>query len=99
MRHAWILSNNMQVLQIFRDNKESTFFQALLREKDHGCLGVMPRLRNRRVPGSKPNSTEDSPYMWAWFMLNLTSGVKRPPAGVVWKFREGDVNSGVAPIR
>ncbi|GBM63395.1 hypothetical protein AVEN_82250-1 [Araneus ventricosus] len=34
------------------------------------------------VPGSNPDSTEDPRCMWAWCTLNLSSWVKRPPAGV-----------------
>ncbi|GBO07964.1 hypothetical protein AVEN_61328-1 [Araneus ventricosus] len=48
-----------------------------------GCgLVVKSRLCRRSVPGSKPDSTEDSPSMWICFPLNQTLWVKRPPAGV-----------------
>ncbi|GBM65392.1 hypothetical protein AVEN_232322-1 [Araneus ventricosus] len=44
---------------------------------------------SRRVLGSKPDSTEDLPCMWACCTLNHTYGVNRPTAGVVRKFGEG----------
>ncbi|GBM04816.1 hypothetical protein AVEN_20246-1 [Araneus ventricosus] len=61
-------------------------------------IQVRPRLLSRRVPGSKPESTEDPPYLRAWCTLNLTSWVKRPPAGVVWKLGEESASSGVILI-
>ncbi|GBN28741.1 hypothetical protein AVEN_274929-1 [Araneus ventricosus] len=36
----------------------------------------------KRDPGSNPNFTEGSPRIWAQYMLNLTSWMKRTPAGV-----------------
>ncbi|GBO08027.1 hypothetical protein AVEN_15728-1 [Araneus ventricosus] len=53
-----------------------------------GCgLVVKSRLCRRSVPGSKPDSTEDSPSMWICFPLNQTLWVKRPPAGVFQNLR------------
>ncbi|GBO36298.1 hypothetical protein AVEN_181251-1 [Araneus ventricosus] len=37
---------------------------------------VKARLRDRKIAGSTPNSTSDSPCMWAWCTLNLQSRVK-----------------------
>ncbi|GBN65421.1 hypothetical protein AVEN_126938-1 [Araneus ventricosus] len=61
-----------------------------------GGLVVRFRLRCRRVPSSKPDSTEDlisKPHstdcMWACCTLNRTLGAKRRPVGVVRKFVEG----------
>ncbi|GBO07484.1 hypothetical protein AVEN_83930-1 [Araneus ventricosus] len=48
-----------------------------------------------RTPGSKPDSIEDSPYMWACCTLNHTQGAKHPPIGVVRKFRKVAYSSGV----
>ncbi|GBL72729.1 hypothetical protein AVEN_127962-1 [Araneus ventricosus] len=50
---------------------------------------LVVRSRNRRIPGSKPDSTEDLPYMWDWCTLSLTSRVKSPPPGVEREFRDG----------
>ncbi|GBM75711.1 hypothetical protein AVEN_36105-1 [Araneus ventricosus] len=52
-----------------------------------GILVVRSRLRGRRVPGSKPDSTEDPSFMWAWCTLNRTSWLKHPPTGVVSRTR------------
>ncbi|GBL91671.1 hypothetical protein AVEN_71325-1 [Araneus ventricosus] len=43
-----------------------------------------------RFPSSKPDSTNDPSCMWVWCMLNLTSRVKLPSAGVAWKLEEGE---------
>ncbi|GBN91168.1 hypothetical protein AVEN_3515-1, partial [Araneus ventricosus] len=48
---------------------------------------VRSRLWSRRSPGSKPDSTEDMPCLWARCTLNL-SWVKFPLAEVVRKFGE-----------
>ncbi|GBN32062.1 hypothetical protein AVEN_97333-1 [Araneus ventricosus] len=53
-----------------------------------GGLVVRSRLRDRRGPGSKPESAEDPPGVWVWFATNLTLRVKCPPAGIVWTFGE-----------
>ncbi|GBM57579.1 hypothetical protein AVEN_85446-1 [Araneus ventricosus] len=44
---------------------------------NHGVLVVRSRFRGRRVPGSKPDSTEDPSCMWACCVINHTQGVKR----------------------
>ncbi|GBN89572.1 hypothetical protein AVEN_185757-1 [Araneus ventricosus] len=54
-----------------------------------GGLVARSRLRGQRLLGSKPDSTEDLPFMWAWSTQTLTSWAKRPPADVVRKFGEG----------
>ncbi|GBM78953.1 hypothetical protein AVEN_44404-1, partial [Araneus ventricosus] len=61
-----------------------------LTEGSRGRSGLVVRcqLRDWRVPGSKPDSTEDPLRMRAWCSLNLTSWVERPPDGVVRKFGE-----------
>ncbi|GBM01001.1 hypothetical protein AVEN_55514-1 [Araneus ventricosus] len=46
------------------------------------------RASGRRVPGSKPDSTKEPPYMWPWFKKYLRLWAKRPPACVVWKLGE-----------
>ncbi|GBM97570.1 hypothetical protein AVEN_143801-1 [Araneus ventricosus] len=40
-----------------------------------GSLVVKYRLQGRRVPGSKPDSTEDPRCMWACSSLNHTCGL------------------------
>ncbi|GBN58263.1 hypothetical protein AVEN_137152-1 [Araneus ventricosus] len=49
-------------------------------------LVLRSRHRDQRVPGAKPGSIYDPPYMLAFCPLNPTSRVKR---GVVRKFGEG----------
>ncbi|GBL89613.1 hypothetical protein AVEN_173910-1, partial [Araneus ventricosus] len=65
-------------------------FKNLLRGQN-GRDGLLVKNRNwgRRVPGSKPNSTEVSPFMGP---LHVKSYViaKRPTTDVVWKFGKGD---------
>ncbi|GBM18182.1 hypothetical protein AVEN_151722-1 [Araneus ventricosus] len=46
----------------------------------------MSGLRGRRAPGSKPDSIEDPPCIWAWCTLNPTPWVNRPPTGMVQKY-------------
>ncbi|GBN49238.1 hypothetical protein AVEN_216372-1 [Araneus ventricosus] len=53
-----------------------------------GGLVVRSRLWGRRVPGSKPDSTEDSPCMGPVHAESYVVA-KRPPVGVVRKFGEG----------
>ncbi|GBN54417.1 hypothetical protein AVEN_63393-1 [Araneus ventricosus] len=49
-----------------------------------------------RVPDSRPdNTTEDLPCAWVSSMLNLSSRVKYPPAGLVWKYGERSPDLGV----
>ncbi|GBN80453.1 hypothetical protein AVEN_139743-1 [Araneus ventricosus] len=55
---------------------------------DRGDLVLRSWLRGRNVPGSKPDSTEDSPSMWARCTLNHTLWIKRPPSDVVRKLGE-----------
>ncbi|GBO42512.1 hypothetical protein AVEN_97065-1 [Araneus ventricosus] len=54
-----------------------------------GNLVVRCWPRSPRVPGSKPDSTEDLPCILTCCTLNHTQGVKLPPAVVVEKFGEG----------
>ncbi|GBN26881.1 hypothetical protein AVEN_62795-1 [Araneus ventricosus] len=53
---------------------------------NRGGLVVRSRIRGRRVPGSKPDSTEGPLCVWACFVLNNTPWVKRLPACEVRKF-------------
>ncbi|GBL98709.1 hypothetical protein AVEN_8613-1 [Araneus ventricosus] len=48
-----------------------------------GGLVVRSRLRSRRASGSKSDSTEDPPCMWACCTPNPTPWIKRPLNGVV----------------
>nr|GBN69868.1 hypothetical protein AVEN_261974-1 [Araneus ventricosus]GBN69877.1 hypothetical protein AVEN_23279-1 [Araneus ventricosus]GBN69939.1 hypothetical protein AVEN_217920-1 [Araneus ventricosus] len=52
---------------------------------------VNSRLRVRKVPGSKPDSNEDQLCMGyvPWLYVKPCVVTKRPPSGVVRKFREG----------
>ncbi|GBM03066.1 hypothetical protein AVEN_14572-1 [Araneus ventricosus] len=50
------------------------------------------RFRILRVPGSKPDSTEDPSCLWAWCMLILT-WVKFPSDSVEPKFGEEGATS------
>ncbi|GBM06167.1 hypothetical protein AVEN_99512-1 [Araneus ventricosus] len=45
---------------------------------------VRPRLRSRRVPGCKPDSTEDPP-VWGLLQVKSCAEVKHPPVGVMSK--------------
>ncbi|GBM83949.1 hypothetical protein AVEN_100086-1, partial [Araneus ventricosus] len=54
--------------------------------KSLGRGGLVVRSRSPRVPGSKPDSTEDTPCMWARYTLNYMLEIKRPHAGVARKF-------------
>ncbi|GBM20720.1 hypothetical protein AVEN_105953-1 [Araneus ventricosus] len=53
----------------------------------------MSRLRDRRIPGSKPDPTKDPSCMCVCCTFNLTARITRAPAGVVQKFGEGDATS------
>ncbi|GBM84166.1 hypothetical protein AVEN_256620-1 [Araneus ventricosus] len=53
-----------------------------------GGLAVRSQLQDRRVPSSKPDSTEDPSGMLACCTLNQTLGGKRPPTDVVRKHGE-----------
>ncbi|GBM21238.1 hypothetical protein AVEN_265833-1 [Araneus ventricosus] len=53
--------------------------------KRRGGLVVRPRLRSRKIPHAKPESTDDPPCLWAWCRLNLT-WVEDPPADMAQKF-------------
>ncbi|GBN67026.1 hypothetical protein AVEN_3550-1 [Araneus ventricosus] len=57
------------------------------RPRVKGGRVVRSRLWDSRVPGSKPDSTEDPPCRG---LLHAKANVvaKRPPASVVWKFGE-----------
>ncbi|GBN12133.1 hypothetical protein AVEN_4129-1 [Araneus ventricosus] len=59
-----------------------------------GEIVVTLRVRNRKAPGSKPESPEDPPCLWQWCTLHLTC-VKRVPVGVMRKFGEAVASSGV----
>ncbi|GBM41575.1 hypothetical protein AVEN_215737-1 [Araneus ventricosus] len=48
------------------------------------------RLRGRRAPGSKPDSTED--------LVHVKSDVEDQSSDVVWKFEELSISSGVLVI-
>ncbi|GBM26084.1 hypothetical protein AVEN_12845-1 [Araneus ventricosus] len=50
---------------------------------------VRSQLRSRRVLGTKSDSIEGPPCMWACCKLNHTQRVKRPPAGVMRKLGGG----------
>ncbi|GBL82701.1 hypothetical protein AVEN_263761-1 [Araneus ventricosus] len=54
-------------------------------QKGRGGLVVRSRLRGRRAPGSKPNSTGDPPCVGPAKSYVVA---KRPPADVVWKLAE-----------
>ncbi|GBO06008.1 hypothetical protein AVEN_155700-1 [Araneus ventricosus] len=43
------------------------------------------RFQSQRVPGTKPDSTQDPPCMWAVCIFNDEYWVERPPAGVMRK--------------
>ncbi|GBL86385.1 hypothetical protein AVEN_164555-1 [Araneus ventricosus] len=61
----------------------NSFFLLLLRS-----TGKVSAL-GRKFPGSKPNSTENPPCMWACCMLNHKQRTTRPPAGVVRNLGQG----------
>ncbi|GBN29415.1 hypothetical protein AVEN_246804-1 [Araneus ventricosus] len=52
----------------------------------------------RRIPDSKPDSTEDPPCMRALCTLNLTLRVKLPPAVLVRNFGKRRANSSVVLV-
>ncbi|GBM17095.1 hypothetical protein AVEN_84788-1 [Araneus ventricosus] len=55
-----------------------------------GRGSLKSRLQGWKVSGSKPNSPEDTPCMWAGLLhVKSNIGAKRPPADVLWKFGEG----------
>ncbi|GBO08150.1 hypothetical protein AVEN_18877-1 [Araneus ventricosus] len=56
--------------------------------KARGGLVVRSRVWGRRVPGSRPDSTED-PRVWCLLHDKSYVVAKRPPVGVAWKFEEG----------
>ncbi|GBO29992.1 hypothetical protein AVEN_57528-1 [Araneus ventricosus] len=62
-----------------------------IENKDRGPGNLVVRCwpQSRRVPGSKPDSTEDLPCILACCALNHTQRVKLPPAVVAEKFGEG----------
>ncbi|GBN37822.1 hypothetical protein AVEN_228008-1 [Araneus ventricosus] len=47
-----------------------------------GGLLVRSRFRGRKVPGSTPDSTENSLRIWCCCTLNLTWWIKSPPVCV-----------------
>ncbi|GBL75828.1 hypothetical protein AVEN_155103-1 [Araneus ventricosus] len=55
---------------------------------------LKPQHWDQIVPGSKSDSFEDTLCMCIWGILNLTSRVKTPPAGVARNFEECGVDSG-----
>ncbi|GBN81855.1 hypothetical protein AVEN_32179-1 [Araneus ventricosus] len=66
--------------------------------RDRGGLVVKYHLWGRRAPGSKPDSTEEPPCMWARCTPNHTQWAKRPHADVEWKLREVGTSSGVVLV-
>ncbi|GBN94213.1 hypothetical protein AVEN_116142-1 [Araneus ventricosus] len=56
-----------------------------------GCYGLVVRSRlwDRRVPGSKLDSTEDHRHVWGLLHIKSCVVAKRPPVGLVWKLGEG----------
>ncbi|GBL89048.1 hypothetical protein AVEN_255191-1 [Araneus ventricosus] len=67
-------------------------------ERYRGCGGlvVSSRLRGRRVPGSKPDSTEEPPCKWVWCTLNPSG-----PNFLVWcgaEVRRGGASSSVVLV-
>ncbi|GBN47791.1 hypothetical protein AVEN_272754-1 [Araneus ventricosus] len=56
---------------------------------------VRSRIRSQRAPGLKPDSTEDSPCLWAWCTLHLT-WIEPPPSGVA-RMLEREVSAQVCP--
>ncbi|GBM33432.1 hypothetical protein AVEN_207532-1, partial [Araneus ventricosus] len=58
-------------------------------EEFRGGLVVRSRIRDQKVPGFKPDSTEDLLCLWVCCTLNLLLRVKRPLAVVVQKFGQG----------
>ncbi|GBM56528.1 hypothetical protein AVEN_140597-1 [Araneus ventricosus] len=57
-----------------------------------GGLAIRSRSRGRRVPGSKPDSPEDTPCMGP-----AARYMKRPPAGVVRKLGERGASPVISP--
>ncbi|GBN53716.1 hypothetical protein AVEN_24939-1 [Araneus ventricosus] len=57
----------------------------------------MYRLRSRRTPGPKPDSTVGLSCLWDWCTLNL-KWAKRLFTAVVRKFPEGSACSGVVLV-
>ncbi|GBN75703.1 hypothetical protein AVEN_28060-1 [Araneus ventricosus] len=51
---------------------------------------IIALLMRTSLQGSEPDSIEDPLCMWTWCTLVLPSWLKRPPAGVARKFREGE---------
>ncbi|GBM31543.1 hypothetical protein AVEN_247239-1 [Araneus ventricosus] len=51
-----------------------------------GHCGLTVKSRCRRIPGSKPDSTEDLPCMRAYFTPNHMLRVKLPSSVVVQKY-------------
>ncbi|GBM77695.1 hypothetical protein AVEN_184516-1 [Araneus ventricosus] len=49
---------------------------------------IRSRLWDRRVSGSKPDSTEDPPCLGLLYVKSYVVA-KHPPIGVAWKFGEG----------
>ncbi|GBN85444.1 hypothetical protein AVEN_257304-1 [Araneus ventricosus] len=62
-------------------------FPSVIFNFSEGRCGLM--VRSRRISGSKPDYSENSPCMRVWLMRNPPLWVKRPPAGVAevagWK--------------
>ncbi|GBN62392.1 hypothetical protein AVEN_241365-1 [Araneus ventricosus] len=75
---------------------QSAVFQ--LQWRGHGGLVLRSRLWDWRVPGSKPDSTEDPPCLARLVHVKSYVVAKRPPTGVVWNFGEEGANSGVVLI-
>ncbi|GBN03862.1 hypothetical protein AVEN_9749-1 [Araneus ventricosus] len=62
-------------------------FKKSCKKKTHGGRGdLVVKASGLKVPGSKPDSTENLLYLRAWCMLNLTSGLAKE--FIVWSFGE-----------
>ncbi|GBL69834.1 hypothetical protein AVEN_184271-1 [Araneus ventricosus] len=71
------------------ENDKEYILQPSQNKQGSGGLVGRYRFRVRKVPGSKPNSTEDPQCMWAWRTLDSTSWVKRTPDDVAQKIGKG----------
>ncbi|GBN79373.1 hypothetical protein AVEN_82288-1 [Araneus ventricosus] len=65
--------------------------------RGRGGLVVRSRLWGRRVPGSKPDSSED-PLCMGPATRQIMRMAKLPPVRVAWKLGDGGARSGVAHV-
>ncbi|GBN75908.1 hypothetical protein AVEN_182558-1, partial [Araneus ventricosus] len=75
-----------------------TEVQLVTKIEGRGGLVVRSRPCGRRVPGSKPDSSEDPFVYRTCCALNHTQGVKCPSVGVLRKFGEGIASPGVVLV-